>query len=114
MTAETLNRTETIRNLNDAFRKNPHLNGHLMITHGIQALGLESVQEICRRISEFHQFNEDNDPYHEHDFGSLEFKTAKIFWKIDYYAPDLKHGSDDPADSSKTSRVMTIMLSEEY
>ena len=114
MTAETLNHTETIRNLNDAFRKNPHLNGHLMITHGVQALGLESVQEICRRVSEFDEFTKDNDPYQEHDFGSLEFKTAKIFWKIDYYAHDLMHGSENPADPSITTRVMTIMLAEEY
>lgn len=114
MTAKTLNQTETIRNLNDAFRKHPHLNGHLMITHGVQALGLENVQEICRRVSEFDQFNEDNDPYHEHDFGSLDFEKIKIFWKIDYYAKDMKHGSEDPADPALTTRVMTIMRAEEY
>lgn len=114
MTVKTLNRTETIRNLNDAFRKHPHLHGHLMITHGVQALGNESVQKICRRVSEFDQFNEDSDPYHEHDFGSLDFEGVKIFWKIDYYAQDLKHGSENPADPAITTRVMTIMLTEEY
>lgn len=114
MTTETLRSTNTIRDLNDTFRKNPHLNGHLMITHGVQALGIQKVQEICKLVSMFNDFNEDNDPYHEHDFGSLEFEGAKIFWKIDYYAPDLKQGSENPADPSITARVMTIMLAEEY
>jgi hypothetical protein len=31
-----------------------------------------------------------------------------------YYAPDLQHGSDDSADTSKTVRVLTIMLASEY
>ena len=114
MTSKTLNHTETIKNLNDAFRRHPHLHGHLMITHGVQALGNESVQKICRLVSEFGEFTKDNDPYQEHDFGSLDFEKAKIFWKIDYYANDLMHGSENPADPSITTRVMTIMLAEEY
>ena len=114
MTTKTLNSTEATRNLNDAFRKNPHLNGHLMITYGVQALGIQKVQKICKLVSAFDDFNEDNDPYHEHDFGSLVFEGAKMFWKIDYYATDLKHGSENPADPSITTRVMTIMLAEEY
>ena len=34
--------------------------------------------------------------------------------KTDYYDPELLYGSDDPADASVTTRVLTILLPEDY
>ena len=34
--------------------------------------------------------------------------------KLDYFDKELKFGSENPADPSKTTRVLTIMLAEEY
>ena len=65
-----------------------------------------------RRLSTISR--EDNDPHGEHDFGSFELCGRKLFWKIEYYDPDLQHGSEDPADPAKTMRVLTVMLAEEY
>jgi hypothetical protein len=48
------------------------------------------------------------------DFGIFELDSEKLYWKIGYYARRLKFGSEDPSDPNKTTRVMTVMLAEEY
>ncbi len=58
--------------------------------------------------------NPHNDPYGEHDFGAIDHNGQKIYWKIDYYDPDLKYGSKDPSGPVQTARVLTIMLANEY
>ena len=67
-----------------------------------------------RKVATFDDFNADNDPHGEHDFGSFDLAGDKFFWKIDYYDFTLEFGSDDPADPSKTTRVLTLMLAAEY
>ena len=105
--------TETIRDLNDKFRRELH-GGTLLLTAGIVALGAEAQGRIIAAVQAFDAFTPDNDPYGEHDFGSVEVDGEKIFFKFDYF--DLNHAmhSDDPADPSKTERVLTIMLADEY
>lgn len=67
---------------------------------------------LLKAIEGFDSFSEDNDPYGEHDFGSLVWEGQKIFWKIDYYDQNLEYGLD-PLDP-ECRRVMTVMLAEEY
>ena len=109
----TTNQTKTIAELNDNLRKT-FTGGQLIITAGISDLTAEKQAMIFSKVRNFDNFTLDNDPYKEHDFGSVEHEGLKIFWKIDYYAPDMEQGSEDPADTSKTVRILTIMLAEEY
>ena len=105
-----------IRNLNDQFRKMPMFgqNGRFFITPGIAALPPKTQAAILGRVMGFDAFSDDDDPHGEHDFGSFTEDGHKVFWKIDYYAPDLKAGSPDPSDPKVTARVLTTMLAEEY
>ena len=69
---------------------------------------------VIDMIRDFDDFNENNDPYWEHDFWAIEYRGKKIFWKFDYFDNDLKYASPDPSDENQTIRVLTIMLAEEY
>lgn len=113
MTCENEQTTKRIRELNDALRRTL-MGGRLMMTSGVEALGPISVSQLIDRLRTYDQFEEGNDPYDEHDFGAFDHDGNKFFWKIDYYDPSLNFGSEDPADPSKTARVLTLMLAQEY
>lgn len=110
--SEDLEKTR-IRELNDAFRRSGH-GGRIVITQGIQALPPVEQAEVFGKIRLFDAFNEANDPHREHDFGSIEHGGEKIFFKIDYYDQSLTQHSENAADPTRTTRVMTVMLACEY
>lgn len=105
--------TNTIRILNDVLRQT-FITGRVMLTSGIQSLPAQDRQAVILKVQTFDAFTPDNDPHGEHDFGNFVHKGTKFFWKIDYYAPDMEHGSEDPTDPAKTVRVLTIMRADEY
>jgi hypothetical protein len=102
-----------VRRLNDAFRRTLR-GGRVVVTRGILDLGSPAVGEVLRAVAAFDRFEPGNDPYREHDFGSLHHGDVLIFFKIDTYDLDLCGYSPDPADPTVTVRVMTVMRSEEY
>jgi len=102
-----------ISELNDAFRTGL-ADGHVYVTRGIAALPDAEQAAIMDRVRSFSAFSPDNDPHGEHDFGSFEHDGRTIFWKIDCYDRDLNYGSPDPSDPRVTTRVLTVMLAEEY
>lgn len=121
-----LSRTERIARLNDQLRARVGLPvflgeaepvlGMIVMTRGIMALSPEQIIEVWSQVRRFDAFTPDNDPYGEHDFGSVDIDGAgRVFWKIDYYADrNCRYGSDDPSDPKQSYRVLTIMLAEEY
>jgi len=107
-----MDRLERIRTLNDRLRHTGQ-GGMILVSAGVAALPICEA-EVTATVAAFDQFDEDNDPYGEHDFGALVLAGERLFWKIDYYDPSLIEGSPDPADETHTERVLTIMLASEY
>lgn len=108
------NNSHEIARLNDLCRSAMGIAGKLIQTEGVCALPLAEQSAIREKVETFNDFSEGNDPYGERDFGAFEHNGQRIFWKIDYYARDLMHGSENPADPQQTVRVLTIMLAHEY
>ena len=92
---------------NDVFRKSGF---GVVVTPGVQVL--EDLGGLIDEVRRFNEFTEDNDPYGEHDFGSVHWYGERVFWKISYYDQALEYG-EDPL-SLKCRRVLTVMLASEY
>ena len=113
MNTAALNKTDRLRLLNDNFRST-FVGGQVVMTRGVADLPLDVKARLILAVQSFSNFTKDNDPYGEHDFGSFEIEGETYFFKLDYYAPDMDGGSEDPADPEKTARVLTIMRADEY
>ncbi|MGO9686530.1 MAG: DUF3768 domain-containing protein [Steroidobacteraceae bacterium] len=106
---------DRIRELNDALRTSfDQKLGQIVMTSGVDALASDVKAMAIRKVATFSDFTEDNDPHNVHDFGNFEVDGQSLFWKIDYYDSTLAFGSDDPSDPQQTTRVLTLMLAEEY
>jgi len=106
--------TRKIAELNDLCRTAMGVAGRVFQTAGINALPFADQSAIRERVETFDAFTPDNDPHGERDFGAFTHNGEKIFWKIDYYDQDFELMSPDPADPSVTTRVLTVMLADEY
>jgi hypothetical protein len=98
---------------NDRFRIT-FLGGQVVMTVGVKGRRGAFVQRCLAAVRAFDTFNEENDPYGEHDFGILEVDSQKVYWKIDAYDHEGQYGSEDAADPTLTLRVLTFCLPEEY
>ncbi len=94
--------------LNDEHRQSNRV--FYTITSGV--MDKVSVSEAIAKVRAYIDFNEGNDPYGEHDFGSFTLDGMKLFWKIDYYDLNLEQWCD-PLDRA-CRRMLTVMLAEEY
>ena len=106
-------KTVRIRELNDQLRCEA-IGGRIVITHGIEALGIDGVRNVLAAVARFDEFSEDNDPWGEHDCAVLTVDRRRIIFKIDYFDVDLQFHSPDASDPAVTERVLTVMLAEEY
>ncbi|MFI3241192.1 MAG: DUF3768 domain-containing protein [Alphaproteobacteria bacterium] len=107
---------EKVKSLNDSFRREIYNSklGLLHYTPMVSALNDEDRFELTSLVQQFEDFNEDNDPYGEHDFGKIDFRGESYFFKIDYYDNALKYHSPDKSNPKLTKRVLTLMNTQEY
>jgi len=110
---DEVERKNQILRLNNQLRQT-FKGGRIMTTSGIEELPVLTKLRILKAIQNFDGFTPENDPYGEHNFGEGTESENRYFWKIDYYDQHCKYGSEDPANPSITTRVLTIMLAKEY
>lgn len=109
----TIERVAHIRALNDAFRT-ALSGGRVHVTPYVSDLGPLAQMLLVNAVRTYDKWDAGNDPYGEHDFGTVEMKGERFFWTIDYYAPGMMAGAENPADPENTVRVLTIMHASEY
>jgi len=101
--------------LNDKLRKNL-IGGKVVLTQGVD--GDENREEIVKAVQDFKfdKNDKENNHYGENDFGAVDIKGEKFYFKIDYYDKELSGLSSNPASSDEEicKRVMTIMCASEY
>jgi hypothetical protein len=110
----TTTQAARIAELNDRFRKGELNLGIKVLSQRVKTLSKTQQLHLLKLVKDFDGFTPDNNPYGERDFGSVELDEEMYFWKIDYYDLSLTVGSEDPANTAVTRRVLTIMHSSEY
>jgi hypothetical protein len=110
---KALSKSDRIRLLNDNFRCS-YVGGRLLLSAGVAELPVDTKARLILAVQSFNNFTNDNDPHGEHDFGAIELEGDCYFFKFDYYDLDCRYGSEAPDDPSKTTRVLTIMRTDEY
>jgi hypothetical protein len=79
-----------------------------------QSVSCSSNREtIVTAVRAFKKFTKGNDPYGQHDFGEVEVKGEKYYFKIDYLDKNLEFGLD-PLGPEQVVRVLTIMHVSDY
>lgn len=106
-------RAEQIARLNDQLRKTG-TGGTIVITQNVMRISGFDAVTLAAALANYHEFDQDNDPHGERDFGCMTLWGYDMLWKVDYYDKKLQYGSDDPADPEVTARVLTVLLASEW
>lgn len=107
---------------NDAFRRSIMMmaappdapKGKMVMTQGVAAQPPDFLLELTRKVATFDAFNEDSDPYAQHEMGVIEIAGETVWFKIDLYDTNYEYGAEDPTNLEQTRRVLTILFPSEY
>lgn len=117
-TQPRVDRIEAIARLNDRARLGLDPTARIVITRNCLAAfcdpdTVDAVMVQAQLLAAFRrcQFSADSP---ERDFAAILFRERKVWLKVDYFDRSLEYGSDDPADAAITTRVITVLLPEDY
>ena len=114
-----------LRARNDQFRRTL-TGGSLMLSAGIVALGAANQARIIAAVRGFTGFDDGftiGDPFDDHSIGDLEVEIEEpgihrwpelIFFRIDDLAHPATGIGSNPAPSTGTALVLTLMLASEW
>jgi len=90
-----------------------------MLANSVASSPVELRQQIIAKVRDYDDFKstDELDEYErddEHDMGFFEINSVSYLFKIDCYDATMEYGSENPADASITTRVLTIMESRDY
>ena len=114
-----------LRARNDRFRRTL-TGGSLMLSAGIIALGAANQARIIAAVRGFTGFDDDftiGDPFDDHSIGDLEVEVEEpgihrwpelIFFRIDDLGRPATGIGSNPAPSTGTALVLTVMLASEW
>lgn len=118
--ADASSRLEQIARLNDRARLGLDRTARTVITRSClerlaEAEGAPKEQVFLQAqlMAAFRHCNFSADSP-ERDFAVIEYLGHKVWLKVDYYDAAMECGSPDPADAAQTTRVITILLPEDY
>ena len=109
---------------NDAFRKfacfgtapTIAIPGRMHVTRSLMEAEDGFMDEAVKATGEFEVFESENDPDGCHDFGAVDIRGQKVFWKIDLYEADSDfcYGAETPDNLATSMRVLTIMMASDW
>ncbi len=110
---ELIHHSRKIAALNDEVRRTLK-GGRVETSAGVDKLDIYT--QICayQLVRDSKVFADDNDPYDERDFGGFVIGAHRFIWKIDYLDTDMVEKSADPSNPKITTRILKIMLADEY
>jgi hypothetical protein len=107
-------RGELIRRINDRCRHS-FTGCFIVLTAAVAELDPHTKAIVLHRVRTFKDFDAGNNPHDENDMAFFEVDGARYFWKFDYFGdPNYRTGSDDPSDTGKTWRCLTVGFASDY
>jgi hypothetical protein len=88
--------------------------GRVVMTAAVKVLPVELRAAAIVAMQAHTVFAKDDDPYEEHDWASFELGGQRFVWTIDCYDETRTYRSRDPCDELVTTRVLTLMLAQDY
>src|SRR6516162_10192299 len=82
---------ERIRALNDELCTTGS-GGKMYLTPGLIEKGADFIAKVTAAVRDFDAFDNNNDPWQEHDCAVLDVDGEPVMFKIDYYDENMEYG----------------------